>query len=110
MAVFNRSSEFIQVASQPDRVHMQARIGHSDWCLSHLPEAGCFISHYCANSHAKQVMKSLYNTEGNTSSSLDNENRLINMYNIYYFILNYVFVAVSATSIPRPLPWTSASQ
>ncbi len=63
MAVYNRSSQYIQVASQPERVHMQARIGFTDWCLSHLPEAGCFISHYCANSHAKQVMKRVYATE-----------------------------------------------
>lgn len=63
MAVYNRSSQHIQVASQPDRVHMQARVGFSDWCLSHLPEAGCFISHYCANSHAKQVMKRVYAVE-----------------------------------------------
>eukprot|EP01034_Spumella_vulgaris_P035043 gene35043-43210_t len=48
-------------------IHMQARIGFSDWCLSHLPEAGCFISHYCANSNAKQVMKRLYEV-GNSSS------------------------------------------
>lgn len=68
MAVFNRSSEFIQVASQPERVHMQARIGFNDWCLSHLPEAGCFISHYCANGHAKQVMRALYAVGANVST------------------------------------------
>lgn len=62
MAVYNRSSHLIQVASQPDRVFMQKRIGFTDWCLSHLPEAGCFVSHYCANAHAKQVMKKIYAT------------------------------------------------
>jgi hypothetical protein len=61
MAVYNRSSEHIQVASQPARPHMQTRAGYVDgWCLSHLPGSGCFISHYCANAHSKQVMKDLY--------------------------------------------------
>lgn len=56
MAVYNRSSEVIQVASQPSRPHMQTRAGYVDgWCLSHLPGSGCFISHYCANAHSKQV-------------------------------------------------------
>ena len=61
MAVYNRTSELIQVASQPHRAHMQVRAGFVDgWCLSHLPGSGCFISHYCANAHSKQVMKELY--------------------------------------------------
>lgn len=56
MAVYNRSSAVIQVASQPGRPHMQTRAGYVDgWCLSHLPGSGCFISHYCANAHSKQV-------------------------------------------------------
>jgi hypothetical protein len=61
MAVYNRSSSLIQVASQPHRAHMQTRAGAVDgWCLSHLPGSGCFISHYCANAHSKQVMRELY--------------------------------------------------
>ncbi len=61
MAVYNRSSALIQVASQPHRPHMQTRAGAVDgWCLSHLPGSGCFISHYCASAHSKQVMKELY--------------------------------------------------
>jgi hypothetical protein len=61
MAVYNRSSQFIQVAAQPERAQMQTRAGLLiGWCLSHLPGSGCFISHYCANAHSKQVMKSLY--------------------------------------------------
>jgi hypothetical protein len=62
MALYNRSSQLIQVASQPEKVFMSLRAGHVDngWCLSHLPEAGCFFSHYCANAQSKQVMKKLY--------------------------------------------------
>ncbi len=61
MAIYNRSSKFIQIASQPDRIFMQLKAGYNGgWCLSHLPEAGCFFSHYCANGHSKQVMRKLY--------------------------------------------------
>lgn len=65
MAVYNRSSQYIQVASQPERVFMQSRAGHGDagWCLSHLPEANCFIAHYCANAYSKQVMRKLYGVQ-----------------------------------------------
>ena len=64
MAVYNRSSEVIQVASQPERVQMKTRVGFViGWCLSHLPGTGCFISHYCANAHSKQVMMQLYGGE-----------------------------------------------
>ena len=63
MAVYNRSSHLIQVAAQPDRATMQTRAGYIiGWCLSHLPGSGCFISHYCANSNSKQVMKKLYSS------------------------------------------------
>jgi len=65
MAVHNRSSHLIQVAAQPERATMQTRAGYIiGWCLSHLPGSGCFISHYCANSHSKQVMKKLYSSLG----------------------------------------------
>jgi len=65
MAVYNRSSHLIQVAAQPERATMQTRAGYIiGWCLSHLPGSGCFISHYCANSHSKKVMKKLYSSLG----------------------------------------------
>jgi hypothetical protein len=61
MAIYNRSSEVIQIASQPDRVNMQLYAGKlHGWCLSHLPEAKCFISHYCANANSKQNMRRIY--------------------------------------------------
>lgn len=64
MAIYNRSSNFIQIASQPERVFMQSYAGKlNGWCLSHLPEARCFFSHYCANGHSKQVMRRLYDPE-----------------------------------------------
>lgn len=74
MALFNRSSDVIQVASQPDKPMMDMKRGFKDWCLSHLPEAGCFVSHFCANSHSKQVMMTKYSTHysqlnGNTYNS-----------------------------------------
>lgn len=68
MAVYNRSSHLIQVAAQPERATMQTRAGYIiGWCLSHLPGSGCFISHYCANSKSKQVMKELYTSLSATS-------------------------------------------
>lgn len=61
MALYNRSSQYIQIASQPERVFMQLAAGvKNGWCLSHLPEAKCFISHYCANGKSKQKMRQLY--------------------------------------------------
>jgi hypothetical protein len=62
MALYNRSSHLIQVASQPNQPLMDMKRGHKDWCLSHLPEAGCFVSHFCANAHSKQVMMKKYST------------------------------------------------
>jgi hypothetical protein len=70
MALYNSSSEFIQIASQPERVYMQARASETNgWCLSHLPEAHCFISHYCANARSKQVMRRLYQIPAGEQSS-----------------------------------------
>lgn len=64
MAVYNRTAEHIQIASQPQRPHMQTRAGHIiGWCLSHLPGTGCFVSHFCANSYQKQVMRNLYGAD-----------------------------------------------
>jgi len=89
MAVYNSSSQHIQVASQPERPHMISNAGlrshsgqwlYSDtgaaavsalqgggWCLSHLPGSGCFISHFCADSYSKQVMKKKYAVADNGS-------------------------------------------
>jgi hypothetical protein len=70
MAVYNRSSQYIQIASQPDRIYMQSKVGISNgWCLSHLPDAQCYISHYCANAHSKQVMRKLYTLNISQSDS-----------------------------------------
>lgn len=61
LAIYNRSSTLIQVASQPERVFMQGKAGiMNGWCLSHLPRAECYISHYCAHKSSKQVMRRLY--------------------------------------------------
>lgn len=61
MAIYNRTSALIQIASQPERIFMQGNAGIvNGWCLSHLPDAECYISHYCANGHSKQVMRRLY--------------------------------------------------
>eukprot|EP01038_Epipyxis_sp_PR26KG_P008684 gene8684-11735_t len=70
MAVYNQSSQFIQIASQPERTQMQMRAGVNDWCLSHLPGSGCFISHYCANSYSKQNLKKIYGASEVIKSSL----------------------------------------
>lgn len=40
MAIYNRSSDLIQLASQPDQPMMDMRAGIKDWCLSHLPGSG----------------------------------------------------------------------
>lgn len=82
MAVYNRSSHLIQVAPQPERPQMQTRAGHViGWCLSHLPGSGCFISHYCANSHSKQVMKQLYavddQAEGEGATSHHEQSKIV---------------------------------
>ena len=57
MAVYNRSSSFIQVASQPERAFMY----HApEWCLSHTPRADCFVQHFCENKSSKRRMMQLY--------------------------------------------------
>jgi hypothetical protein len=67
MAVYNRSSQHIQVASQPERIFMQAKAGIvNGWCLSHLPDAECYISHYCANAKQKQEMRHIYSISNAT--------------------------------------------
>lgn len=60
MAIYNRTPEHIQIASQPGKAFMDMRAGHHDWCLSHLPNSGCFISHHCENSGSKQRLTRIY--------------------------------------------------
>ena len=63
MAIYNRSSSFIQITSHPHKSMMPREPGQfriSDWCLSHLPKSGCFISHYCANTKSKKDMMEEY--------------------------------------------------
>lgn len=66
MAIYNRTPEYIQIASHPHLVMMPWAKGSrrvkkvQDWCLSHLPGCGCFISHHCANPASKQVMRRTY--------------------------------------------------
>mmetsp|Transcript_22805 Transcript_22805/g.20715 ORF Transcript_22805/g.20715 Transcript_22805/m.20715 type:complete len:114 (-) Transcript_22805:14-355(-) len=66
MAIYNRSSQYIQIASQPEKSMMDLRAGIKDWCLSHLPGSGCFISHHCANAHSKQQLIKLYQVPSNS--------------------------------------------
>ena len=61
MALYNRSSDFIQVASQPGRPHLSLS---PDWCLSHLPKANCFVQHFCENQSSKKRMMSEYKMDG----------------------------------------------
>ena len=57
MAVYNRTPQHIQIASMPGQPHMDIRAGHKQgWCLSHLAQSGCFISHHCENQGSKQKM------------------------------------------------------
>lgn len=60
MAVYNRTPEHIQIASHPSSFHMAHRAGIQDWCLSHLPGTGCFISHHCENKKSKNSLIKLY--------------------------------------------------
>eukprot|EP01041_Mallomonas_annulata_P005418 gene5418-10844_t len=63
MALYNRSSENIQITSHPHLPMMPREPGSrriADWCFSHLPGSGCFISHYCADQYSKKQMKKIY--------------------------------------------------
>lgn len=62
MAIYNRSSiqQHVQIASQPYQSKLDARVGLKDWCLSHLPKQGCFISHHCENRNSKNNLIKLY--------------------------------------------------
>ena len=68
MTVYHRYPHLIQLTSHPDRIMMPRNAGVRDWCFSHLPEAHCFISHYCANSKSKQL---LYHTHQINQTALD---------------------------------------
>ena len=72
MALFNRTPEHIQVASQPEKLHMDMRAGHHDWCLSHLARSGCFISHFCEGAHSKRRMKERYADTGDAKIEMSN--------------------------------------
>jgi hypothetical protein len=63
MAVYNRTPEHIQIASQPGKPHMDMRAGHHSWCLSHLAQSGCFISHHCENAASKKRMMAIYDSQ-----------------------------------------------
>ena len=64
MAIYNTTSDKIQIASQPNNVFMQrvpkSQLIAGGWCLSHLPKSGCFISHFCANQASKSIMEKKY--------------------------------------------------
>lgn len=78
MAIYNRSSESIQIASQPNQLFMHKRLGHIDWCLSHLPMSNCFISHHCENVSSKKrlmrIYSQLYRNNINNKNFIDNSN------------------------------------
>ena len=85
MAVYNRSSQFIQIASHPHlsvMPRMKGSLRIQDWCFSHLPKSGCFISHYCANQYSKSVMKSLYKLT-------DEEKRQVNDFYLVIAVMIY---------------------
>lgn len=63
MALYERAPDKIQISSHPDESFMPREKGSrkiKDWCFSHLPNSGCFISHFCANHHSKQVLSAKY--------------------------------------------------
>jgi hypothetical protein len=60
MAVYNRTPEHIQIAPDPDSSEMSNNFGWANWCLSHLPGHGCFISHHCAHKGSKAKLIELY--------------------------------------------------
>lgn len=60
MALYHRSPEYIQIASNPLQKHMNKDAGHIDWCLSHLSTSGCFISHHCENKKSKNNLNNKY--------------------------------------------------
>lgn len=43
---------------------MNLNAGKQDWCLSHLPVSGCFISHHCENKQSKKRMMMKYSIPG----------------------------------------------
>lgn len=63
MALYHRNPNNIQIASHPDKPHMEHKAGWTDWCLSHLPSSGCFISHHCENKNSKNNMIRMYTVD-----------------------------------------------
>lgn len=57
MAVYHRNPKHIQVASQPEAMHIDMK---GEWCLSHLAKAQCFIAHHCEDKRSKKKMMNLY--------------------------------------------------
>jgi hypothetical protein len=66
MAIYHRSPQHIQIASQPNSSMLEKDTNGSGsgWCLSHLPGYHCFISHVCANPASKQRLRVLYQHPG----------------------------------------------
>ena len=60
MALYHKDSTLIQVASHPEKPEMDRHAGVKDWCLSHLPGSGCFISHHCEGPKSKQNLIAKY--------------------------------------------------
>ena len=67
MALYHKKPDHIQIASHPNSSMLETKgssLATIDWCLSHLPQSGCFIAHHCANPASKQRMIEKYRIEG----------------------------------------------
>jgi hypothetical protein len=73
MAIYHRSPQHIQIASQPNSSMLDDGNG---WCLSHLPGYHCFISHFCANPASKQRLRVLYQLPGMDEEAYLSTNQL----------------------------------
>lgn len=63
MYLYNKSSELIQISSHPQLSYMPRKKKSKrilDWCFSHLPGSGCFVSHFCADKRSKQQLRQTY--------------------------------------------------
>ena len=102
MAVFNRTPEHIQIAPDPNAGEMKLNAGHRDWCLSHLPGNGCFISHHCAHQGSKNALIRLYQVpdrdrekheeemNSGTSKHLNQHTDLIHNTSNFWFKIDYL--------------------
>ncbi len=66
MAVYHRDPSHIQVASQPEQMHIDME---QDWCLSHLARASCYIAHHCEDKKSKKNMMNMYTTVNTASAA-----------------------------------------